>query len=412
MIGRISRPLRLCVALLIAAIAAGAHAPAIAAGDDAERVVGEIEAIDGKLQHLRSDGLDALYALDYDRANGRFTEMIGLAPERLEGYLFRAMANWSEGLVRERLRSIHLFGSPEFHDVEKRSFDAKTERALRADLDKAIDLGKRRLDGDARSLELLYHLGLAYAIKGGFDAQVGGSPLGAMKNAGKSVDLHKEIIKADPDFVDAYLSLGMQNYIVGSLPLAARLLASTGGFSGSKKDGLAMVERVAKEGRRASDDALAVLVGIYVREQRIADALDAARTLRERHPRNYSLAFDEASLLVQLGKAEEAAAALERMLATTSLDASVRDEILYAAGRAYEEARRFERALESYEAAAATKGADGDVVTLSLLGSGRVAQALGRDADAERAYLQVLARPDYEDAHKNARKGLETTSRR
>jgi hypothetical protein len=66
------------------------------------------------------------------------------------------------------------------------------------------------------------------------------------------VDHHREVLKLDPKYVDAQITIGLYEYVVGSLPLPVKILAGATGYRGSKKRGLALLEQVAKEvaGRR------------------------------------------------------------------------------------------------------------------------------------------------------------------
>ena len=80
-------------------------------------------------------------------------------------------------------------------------------------------------------------------------------------------------MKMDPTYIDAQITIGLYEYVVGSLPLPIKVVAGATGYRGSKKKGLAMLEQVAKEGRWAQDDAKTVLVLLYTREKRFNDVL-------------------------------------------------------------------------------------------------------------------------------------------
>ena len=97
---------------------------------------------------------------------------------------------------------------------------------------------------------------------------------------------HRAELKLAPDFHDAELTIGLMNYVVGSLPLPAKMIAATMGVRGSKKRGLENLERVAKEGKWARDLARMMLIDLYKREKRFADAAGMARQLSEKYPRN------------------------------------------------------------------------------------------------------------------------------
>jgi len=66
---------------------------------------------------------------------------------------------------------------------------------------------------------------------------------------------------------------------------------------GSKKRGIEALERVAVEGKWARDIAGILLVDLYKREKRYADAAKMARQLSEKYPRNYLFKLQTAEAL-------------------------------------------------------------------------------------------------------------------
>ena len=79
------------------------------------------------------------------------------------------------------------------------------------------------------------------------------------------------------------------------------------GFRGSKKRGLQMLERVAKERNWSRDDAKTLLIVLYTREKRFTDALVFARELSAKYPRNYLFRLEAADALVSQAKVERKA---------------------------------------------------------------------------------------------------------
>ena len=89
----------------------------------------------------------------------------------------------------------------------------------------------------------------------------------ASKRWSEAVDRHRELLKIDPTFVDAELTIGLYDYVVGSLPLPVRLLAGITGARGSKKRGLALWNVWQRKGA-GPDDAKSLLILLYTREKR------------------------------------------------------------------------------------------------------------------------------------------------
>jgi hypothetical protein len=161
--------------------------------------------------------------------------------------------------------------------------------------------------------------------------------MAAFRSGTDAVDHHREVLKLAPDFHDAELTIGLMNYIVGSLPLPTKMLVATMGVRGSKKRGLEMLERVASQGKWARDVARVLLVDLYKREKRWEDAAKVARELAAKYPRNYLFKLQVAdaltSQIVTLRKAKKPVSTEEKEVQDIfaslshdkSLDASTRE---------------------------------------------------------------------------------------
>ena len=195
------------------------------------------------------------------------------------------------------------------------------------------------------------------------------------------------------------------------------------GARGSKKRGLAALERVAREGRWSRDDAKALLILLYTREKRFAEVLTLARELSAKYPRNYLFRLEAADALVaqaaqERRKQNNAAALQAEQEAFKNFDELLRDpsvretvsraldlvhfkygEVLLTAGQG-------ERAVREFLAATRVEGAEPALVTMAHLYAARAFDLIGKRDDALAHYRQVLKRPDIFDSHDGAKKGL------
>jgi tetratricopeptide (TPR) repeat protein len=211
--------------------------------------------------------------------------------------------------------------------------------------------------------------------------------------------------------------------VVGSLPLPVKIVAGVAGFRGSKKRGLATLERVAKEGHWVRDDAKSLLIVLYTREKRFADVAEVARELAARYPRNYLYRLEIADALVSQAALErkatnpsgttaaenEAFAMFEILLRDKSVrDTAARafDLIHFKYGEALMTAGQYERAAKEFLASAEATGAQAGLATMAHLQAGHALDLAGKRNDALTQYRDVLARPDVYDAHDQARQGL------
>src|SRR5205823_4872826 len=165
--------------------------------------------------------------------------------------------------------------------------DPRVVDQFRALTRQARMLAEERLKQNPRDVEAIYFLGATKGLKASFEEAVERRHFAALKDGSDAVDKHRELIKLDPAYRDAELTIGLYDYTVGALPLPVKIAAGVFGFHGSKKRGLATLERVAKEGHWIHDEAKTLLIVLYTREKRFGEAAAYARELATKYPHNY-----------------------------------------------------------------------------------------------------------------------------
>lgn len=373
---------------------------------------------------LRAEGAEALMNLDYETATARFREMARAFPDHPAGSQYLAACLWLRTLNRSRRLQSGIYNDASFYEGEEDKVDPKVIAEFK-DLTRAAKLlAEARLRQNPKDAEALYFLGATQGLKAAFAGAVERRFVGALRDGNDSVELHRKVVKLDPNFHDAELTIGMYDYIVGGLPWLFRQMAKVGGFSGSQKRGLATLERVAREGRWARDDARVMLIPLYKRERRFADAAAVSRELASRYPRNYIFKLETADALVSQAETlragspaevaeieREAFAAFESLLRDRAAGRQA-DQIHFQYAAALANAGQPERAAKEYVAAAATPSAEPALATLAHLRAAQSLDLAGRRADAVAQYKAVLARPDVFKSHEAAQRGLKEPYRK
>jgi tetratricopeptide (TPR) repeat protein len=131
---------------------------------------------------------------------------------------------------------------------------------------------------------------------------------GALRNGGKARKHSQKLVKQYPDFVDAYLVLGVYEYVVGSLPWAIRAVIAIGGINGSKQKGEEYVRKVAEEGNWNRNEARSLLALLLRREKRPLQAAEVIRGLMRDFPRNYVLHLELGAMYQDAGEKDRALA--------------------------------------------------------------------------------------------------------
>jgi tetratricopeptide (TPR) repeat protein len=376
-----------------------------------------------RFDEMRKEGFDALFNLDYEGARRHFTEMTRVFPGHPAGYQFLAAGLWLRTLNESRRLQASLYNSEGFYKEDKNDKgETKAAAEFKELTRRTKELCDARLKADPKDVDALYYLGASEGLKAAWGSMVERSFMSALRNGNDSVDHHRDLLKIDPTFTDAKVTVGMYDYVVGALPLPVKILASIGGFRGSKKRGLATLEQVAREGAWAKDDAKSLLIALLKREGRFRDAYTYANELATKYPRNYLFRMEAADALVSQAEVErasnpeaakkteaEAFAVFDALLVPQRGPNAPRpplDLVHYNYGEALLVAGQAERAAKELLAAAAAQNAESSMVTRARLRAAQALDVAGKREEALTQYRAVLALPDVFDSHEDAKRGI------
>jgi tetratricopeptide (TPR) repeat protein len=397
------------VALVLALVVQGQTPP------QKQATVGgaEAAALSAEFEKLRLEGNEALYNLDYATAREIFQRMTRIAPEHPAGYIYLANNSWLETLNASRRLSSSLYVGSSFYDVPETDdkVDPKRDREFDSFIKQAIAYSRIRLDRNPKDVEALYYQAAAQGLRASYKVTVKRSFRLAIGDANESVKLQRKVIKLDPTFVDAYLSIGLYDYVVGNLPPLWAFFAKLAGFSGDEKRGIAHLERVTREGKYTSDDARVVLIGIYTREGRPEEALKTIEFLANKYRSNYLFGVERAAMLCRLNRPDEGAAVFASLLGDQRIAQEASDLINYQWGQALSEKGNHAAAIERYQQVIQWPKADDSLKSLAHLYLGRALDAVGRSGEAVAHYTKVLARDNVFDSHKQASQACPSCSK-
>jgi tetratricopeptide (TPR) repeat protein len=385
-------------------------APAGAAGNDPYNG----SALPPDMMRLRREGNESMYNLDYDTATAKFEEIRARMPQHPAGDLYLATALWIRQLGKSRRLQTGLYSSgSSFYsgagaakeenegDAVDPAFDrAFRERMAQVKMKAMAMVVKNKNDADA-----LYFLGAYYGVMAGYEATTARKFFSAMRNGSRCADAHEKVLKLKPDYYDAYLSVGVYDYILGSLPFTYKALTAMAGFRGNKKRGITRLQTITEREAATADDARVLLVAIFRNEKRNDDALAVLEQLNTKYPKNYLLKLEKASMLLTLNRSPEAFAIFEGLLKDPPA-ASALDVIHYQYAEALARTKDYKRAAEHFIAVPKAQGCEATLVTVSLLQAAQMYDLAGERNEAIAQYKEVLNRPNVFDTRMQAERGL------
>src|ERR1700692_1487263 len=169
-----------------------------------------------KFETLRVAGSEALFNLDYETARKTFKEMAQAFPNYPGGPQFLADSLWIETLYKTRRLQSSLYGGADtFYSTSDDKADPQLVDQFRTLTRQARLLAESRLKQSPRDTEALYFLGAIEGLKASFEEAVERRHFAALKDGSDAVDRHREVIKLDPNYHDAEITIGLYDFTVG-----------------------------------------------------------------------------------------------------------------------------------------------------------------------------------------------------
>jgi len=353
-------------------------------------------AVDPKVVYDQST--DALYNLDFNTAQHGYETLTREYPDNPDYWNALASSIWLKILYDQQKLSIESFSGGSLGTKESGdSVKPADEKRLRDTVAIAIAKADGILKKDPDNVRALYAKGIANGTLASFEASAKRSYVSASGKAKAARDLHQQVLKLDPTFDDARMSIGTFNYVVGVIPFVVRAPLVILGIRGEGKDiGITQLETVAAKGKTTSTDARMMLLIVYNREKRYDDALKTANGLHTRYPRNFIFHLAKASIYGKMKRWDEAVETYQEILAKIEAkkdgyERLAAHKVYYSLGTSNMERLQFDTAVEAFSHVAKSKEAPPDDRANAYLWMGKIYDSGGHRAEAIQQYDAILA---------------------
>lgn len=338
-----------------------------------------------------------MYNLDYEESIAAFEALRSDYPNHPGPRLDLAIVIWQQELFRRRDLKVDRFTAPSYftEPTDEEMPEAKVS-AFQTNIDEAQRLSESLLDEDANHPDGIYYLGSVRGIRASFALTIERDKMKALRLGKKAYEDHLRLVEMDPDYIDAYLTLGTYQYVVDNLPWYIKWLAQLLGYRGDEERGLDYLESVAAGGRRSQNVARVLRMVLLVREERFEGALEIARALNDDFPRSYLFDLNEVQILEEMGRTEEAVGVYEEVL--QKLDAqqpnyqlAPQPELRLRIAEKLAEHDRTETASEQFQTVLDHADASFSQGAKAHLELGKIHELKNRPDEARVHYRQVLA---------------------
>ncbi len=233
-------------------------------------------------------GQDAIYRLDFSGAQEIFDSVTRDLPQSPVGHGMLSAVALNRVLFAAKNLALDDYATPTPFSREPTYKLVGRERQLfQESVQKLIEVCDARLRESPGNLEALYFKGLAFENLATEALAVRRDTRAARGNGKKARNLHESVLKRDPDFVDANVSLAVYEFASATLPWSIKWLALLLGIRGDKEKALARLDLVSERGTYRKRDAqvlLALLEAWKGDPKRSARILEG---LRHRYPENF-----------------------------------------------------------------------------------------------------------------------------
>lgn len=259
-------------------------------------------------------GYEHFYSIEYPQAIAAFQQAVDARPRDPNRYNHLAQAVLFSLMYRSgALESQLVTGADAFVRRPKVEASPAEQKRFHDAISRALELTRAGLESQPPNHDDMYAHGVALGLRGTYNFLVRRGWLDALRDLTAGRKLHNRVIEAQPERIDARMMQGVHDYVVGSLPFAYRALGFLAGFRGDRAQGIRTLKLVAEKGVDNQVDAMILLGVAYRRERHSADAVPLLEELERRFPRNFLFIFELAEMYADLGRREEALAALDRI---------------------------------------------------------------------------------------------------
>ncbi len=259
--------------------------------------------------HLR------FYNLDYDGALSRFEAIQRANPQSALATDYVLMVVVFRELYRQDLLDTTYYAHDNFL-TSKRSVPVPeaTRQRIEALTNAAIELCDNQIKANPTDKNAWFARGYAHGMHAAFITLVDHSYVAAARQGLAARSDSEQVLKLDPDYADAKMAVGIQQFAVASLPRFLRMMIGIAGVSGSKEKGLDMLRDCASHGLVNNIECRTALSLFLRHDGRYPEALVVQHGLSEEFPRDYLFRLEEANLTKDEGNGGGAIAAYRKVL--------------------------------------------------------------------------------------------------
>lgn len=265
---------------------------------------------------LVRDGYTHFYNLDYDGALARFEQVLRTHPDNPMASDYVLMVTIFKELYHQDLLDTTYYAHDSFLTNQRRvDIPEPVRNRIEALLGRVQSLVEEKLKTSPNDANLYFERGYARGLHAAFITLADHSYFAAARQGLAARNDSEAALKLDPQYADADLAIGIQQFAVASLPRMIRMVAGIAGAGGNKPRGLQLLRIAAEKGVVTQVEARTTLSLFLRHDGRYPEALAVQKGLAEQFPHDYLFRLEEANLAKDEGNGPLAIATYKTVLA-------------------------------------------------------------------------------------------------
>jgi tetratricopeptide (TPR) repeat protein len=242
-------------------------------------------------------GYRQMYNLEFDAAHATFHEQARLHPDDALAPASDAAAYLFAEFDRLHiLQSEFFLRDDNFRSARHLTPDPNVARLFDGQLRQATALASRRLARAPDDANALLALMLAQGLRSDYEGLIEERYLTSLASTRKSRLTAEHLLALDPDCYDAWIAIGVENYLLSLKPMPVRWFLHLVGNSTDREYGLRKLKLTAERGHYLKPFAQLLLAVSALRARDPVTAERLLRGLTAEYPRNHLYAEELARL--------------------------------------------------------------------------------------------------------------------
>jgi hypothetical protein len=262
------------------------------------------------------EGFERFYVLDYEGAMQRFEQVEKAHPDDPMAVGYVLTDTVFRELYRQDLLDTTYYAHEHFLSSGRKVEIADTiQKQVDSLTDRAIALADARIKANPNDKDAFFARGYAKGMHAVWLTLANHSWTSAARQGLSSRNDSEQTLKLDPNYADAKMAVGLQQFAVASLPRFVRILVGIAGIGGNKEGGLNLLRESAAHGTATKVESQTALSLFLRHDQRYDEAFAVAHGLSQQYPHDFLFRLEEANLKKDAGRGPEAIAIYKAVIA-------------------------------------------------------------------------------------------------